>query len=95
MRDDLNERARQAYVQGPGSGRDILLEASSFAEPPDRLEFVGEVTQADSDLATEVENLRNELLGKEQRGGLRREIACPSGPREDLWLAAIDRQLRS
>jgi cell wall-associated NlpC family hydrolase len=48
---DLNDRAVRAY-QGVGSELELLLGASSFAEFSDRLEFLGSMAQADSDLAT-------------------------------------------
>jgi cell wall-associated NlpC family hydrolase len=48
---DLNNRAARAY-QGVGSELELLLGASSFAEFSDRLEFMGNLAQADSDLAT-------------------------------------------
>jgi len=47
---DLNERAARAY-QGVGSEIEMLLGASSFAEFSDRLEFMGSLAQADTDLA--------------------------------------------
>jgi peptidoglycan DL-endopeptidase CwlO len=47
---DLNERATRAY-QGVGSELEMLLGASSFAEFSDRLEFMGAIAQADTDLA--------------------------------------------
>ena len=48
---DLNARAVQAY-QGVGSELEILLGATSFAEFSDRLEFIGSLAQANSDVAT-------------------------------------------
>ena len=48
---DLNARAVQAY-QGVGSELEILLGAASFAEFSDRLEFIGSLAQANSDVAT-------------------------------------------
>jgi peptidoglycan DL-endopeptidase CwlO len=47
---DLNERAARAY-QGVGSELEMLLGATSFAEFSDRLEFMGNIAQADTDLA--------------------------------------------
>ncbi len=48
---DLNARAAQAY-QGVGSELELLLGAASFAEFSDRLEFLGSLAQANSDVAT-------------------------------------------
>jgi cell wall-associated NlpC family hydrolase len=47
---DLNARATRAY-QGLGSELEMLLGATSFAEFSDRLEFMGAIAQADTDLA--------------------------------------------
>jgi cell wall-associated NlpC family hydrolase len=47
---DLNARAARAY-QGVGYELEMLLGASSFAEFSDRLEFMGTIAQADTDLA--------------------------------------------
>src|SRR6266508_3864241 len=57
----LNERVREAYMQGPGSPVEFLLGATSLADLSDRLEFVDALAQSDSDLADQVQNLKNQL----------------------------------
>jgi peptidoglycan hydrolase CwlO-like protein len=57
----LNERLREAFMQGPGSPVEFLLGATSLADLSDRLEFVDALAQSDSDLADRVQNLKNEL----------------------------------
>ncbi len=57
----LNERAAQAFMNGPASNVEFLLGSSSLGELSDRLEFVDAVAQSDADLAGEVENLRIQL----------------------------------
>ena len=57
----LNERVREAFMQGPGSPVEFLLGATSLADLSDRLEFVDALAQSDSDLADQVQNLKNEL----------------------------------
>lgn len=59
--DQLNQRVRETYMQGPGSPVEFLLGATSLADLSDRLEFVDALTQSDSDLADQVQNLKNEL----------------------------------
>lgn len=54
---ELNARAVQAY-QGVGSELEILLGATTFAEFSDRLEFIGSLAQANSDVATTAETAR-------------------------------------
>jgi murein DD-endopeptidase MepM/ murein hydrolase activator NlpD len=61
----LNERAVQAYMNGPGSSLDFLLGATSLTDLSDRLEFVDAVAQDDSQLAAEVQSLRNVLIEKQ------------------------------
>ena len=57
----LNERVREAFMQGPGSPVEFLLGATSLADLSDRLEFVDALAQSDSDLADQVQNLKNQL----------------------------------
>jgi cell wall-associated NlpC family hydrolase len=47
----LSDRAVAAYT-GMGSQLDVLLNAESFADFSDRLEFMGTIAQSDADLAT-------------------------------------------
>lgn len=64
LQDDLEARARQAYITGPGSGLEFLLGATSIADLSSRMEYVNALSQEDADLATEVQNLRNTLAAK-------------------------------
>ncbi|MEO8476409.1 MAG: peptidoglycan DD-metalloendopeptidase family protein [Actinomycetota bacterium] len=57
----LNDRAAQAFMNGPASNVEFLLGSSSLGELSDRLEFVDAVAQSDADLAAEVDNLRVQL----------------------------------
>ena len=57
----LNARAHDAYIQGPGSDLEFILGATSLTDLSDRVTFLDAVQQSDADLATEVQNLRNEL----------------------------------
>ena len=40
LRDDLEQRARDAYISGPASGLEFLLGASSIADLSARMEYV-------------------------------------------------------
>jgi murein DD-endopeptidase MepM/ murein hydrolase activator NlpD len=66
LQSDLEARARQAYIIGPGSGLEFLLGATSIADLSSRMEYVNALSQEDADLATEVQNLRNTLAAKKQ-----------------------------
>jgi murein DD-endopeptidase MepM/ murein hydrolase activator NlpD len=70
----LNDRARQAYIQGPGSNLEFILGATSLTQLSDRMEFIDAVTQSDVDLAQQVENTKNELaLSVAELGKLREQ----------------------
>ena len=64
LQDQLEERAREAYITGPGSGIEFLLGASSIADLSARMEYVNALSQEDADLATQVQNVRNTLSAK-------------------------------
>jgi peptidoglycan hydrolase CwlO-like protein len=55
----LNERAASVYTR-TGSELEVLLGADSFAEFSDRLEYVGRLAQADSDVATKAERAQQQ-----------------------------------
>ena len=60
----LEERAREAYIVGPGSELEFLLGASSIADLSARMEYVNALNAEDADLATKVQNLRNTLAAE-------------------------------
>jgi murein DD-endopeptidase MepM/ murein hydrolase activator NlpD len=66
LKADLEQRARQAYITGPGSGLEFLLGATSIADLSARMEYVNALSQEDADLATEVQNVRNTLAAKKE-----------------------------
>ena len=61
IREQLNERAVQAFMSGPGSGLELVLGATSLDDLSDRLEYVDAVAQSDADLAQQVANLQAAL----------------------------------
>ena len=66
LRGDLEQRARDAYISGPGSGLEFLLGATSIADLSARMEYVNALSQEDADLATEVQNVRNTLAAEKE-----------------------------
>ena len=64
LRDDLEQRARDAYISGPASGLEFLLGATSIADLSARMEYVNALSQEDADLATKVQNVRNTLAAR-------------------------------
>ncbi len=55
----LNERAAQAFMDGPANTVGLLLGSESMTELSDRLEFVDAVAQGDAELGNRVTNARN------------------------------------
>jgi murein DD-endopeptidase MepM/ murein hydrolase activator NlpD len=65
IKDRLNERAAEAYMTGPASSIDFLLDAEDVADLTDRLAYVDAMAQADAELAVQVSNLENLLVAAE------------------------------
>jgi murein DD-endopeptidase MepM/ murein hydrolase activator NlpD len=57
----LNERAVAAYMTGPASSIEFLLNAESVADLTDRMAYVDALAKTDAELAVDVANSRNEL----------------------------------
>jgi murein DD-endopeptidase MepM/ murein hydrolase activator NlpD len=57
----LNERATQAFMDGPASNLGFVLGATSLSDLSDRMEFVNVVAQNDATLAQDVANTRNRV----------------------------------
>jgi murein DD-endopeptidase MepM/ murein hydrolase activator NlpD len=65
LQNELEARAREAYITGPGTSLEFLLGATSLADLSARVEYVNALNQEDADLATEVQNLRNDLSAQQ------------------------------
>ncbi|HET7236801.1 MAG TPA: peptidoglycan DD-metalloendopeptidase family protein [Actinomycetota bacterium] len=61
LHDQLDARVREAYITGPGNEIEFLLGATSLADLTLRAEYVSALNENDTDLATEVQNVRNTL----------------------------------
>jgi murein DD-endopeptidase MepM/ murein hydrolase activator NlpD len=57
----LHERAVQAYMTGPASSVDFLLNAENVADLTDRLAYVDALARSDAELGAKVANLKNIL----------------------------------
>lgn len=57
----LDARAREAYVLGGSSTLELLLEAESFSEFSDRMVFLNQIAQDDTDLVVRVSVLSEQL----------------------------------
>ena len=57
----LNERARQQFMNGPLTGLDVVLGASSLADIADSLEFMNRLSEQDSALASQAEQTAQRL----------------------------------
>jgi murein DD-endopeptidase MepM/ murein hydrolase activator NlpD len=61
----LNDRAAAAYMTGPASSIDFLLNAENVADLTDRIAYVDALAQADAELAVKVANRKNRLVALE------------------------------
>jgi murein DD-endopeptidase MepM/ murein hydrolase activator NlpD len=57
----LHERAVSAYMTGPASSINFLLDAENVADLTDRLAYVDALAQSDAELGVKVANLKNRL----------------------------------
>jgi murein DD-endopeptidase MepM/ murein hydrolase activator NlpD len=80
-------------MNGPASSLEFLLGAATFADLSDRMEYVDALAATDNDLATEVENLRNQLASqaRAQERLEQRQTALVNGLQRDQ--AALDAKL--
>ncbi|HEX9121983.1 MAG TPA: peptidoglycan DD-metalloendopeptidase family protein [Actinomycetota bacterium] len=62
----LQRRAVLAFENGPAGTIDLLLSSGSFTEFSDRVEFLGSMAQADTDLVLEREVATEQLQRKQQ-----------------------------
>lgn len=65
IRTRLNERAVTAYMTGPASSIDFLLDAQNITDLTDRLAYVDALAQSDAELSVEVANRKNILAATE------------------------------
>ncbi len=98
-RDELGERAAEAYMNGPAFQFEFLLGASSLADLSDRIEFLGAIGERDAELASQIQNLTNELLI--DRANLvalvakhRSTVEALERDRDDLMARLADQQAR-
>jgi peptidoglycan LD-endopeptidase LytH len=62
----LSDRAHAAYVSGGAQTVELLLSSASFAEFSDRIEYLGQVAQEESDLLTQARVSRERLRRYEE-----------------------------
>ena len=65
IRTRLNERAVVAYMTGPASSIDFLLDADNVADLTDRLAYVDALARSDAGLSVQVANQKNLLVATE------------------------------
>ncbi|HSJ51953.1 MAG TPA: peptidoglycan DD-metalloendopeptidase family protein [Actinomycetota bacterium] len=93
LRGELEERARQTFIVGPGSDLEFLLGATSIVDLSARVEFMNALNETDSDLATEVQNLRNALTAKKEAQEKLQAKAADALRAVEIEQAALDAKL--
>jgi murein DD-endopeptidase MepM/ murein hydrolase activator NlpD len=93
LQDQLDARARETYMQGPGNNIEFLLGATSLADLSDRVTYVDALTRADADLANQVLNLRNDLAAQEADQEQLQAKASAALQKKQAQEAALEAQL--
>ena len=93
LQGQLDARARETYMQGPGNTFEFLLGATSLADLSDRITYVDVLTQADADLANQVQNLKNELSAEAQDEERLQEKAAAALQKVQAQEAELEAQL--
>lgn len=61
LQESLDDRARTAYINGPGTVVELVLESDSLANLSDRLGFLGVLQREDTDLAVGIQTEKAQL----------------------------------
>jgi murein DD-endopeptidase MepM/ murein hydrolase activator NlpD len=93
LRGELDERARETFIVGPGSDLEFLLGATSIADLSARVEFMSALDENDSDLATEVQNLKNALVAEKESQEELQAKAARALQEVEIERAALDAKL--
>ena len=93
LQEQLDARARETYMQGPGNTFEFLLGATSLADLSDRITYVDALTQADADLANQVQNLKNELSAEAKDEERLQEKAAAALQKVQAQEAELEAQL--
>ena len=88
----LNERAADAFMNGPATQFDFLLGAGSMGELSDRVEYLGVIQESDRDVSNEFMNLQNELGFAQERLG--KLLTTRQGALDQLEAARADMEQR-
>jgi peptidoglycan hydrolase CwlO-like protein len=93
LQDQLEARAREAYMTGAGTSLEFVLGATSFADLSARMEFVNALSETDGDLAVEVQNLKNDLSAQQEGEQRLQEKAAKLLRQVEAEQAALDAKL--
>ena len=93
LQEELDTRARETFMAGPGSEWEFLLGSSSLADLSARLEYVQAISETDVDLAIEVQNLKNELAARRDDEQVLQEKAARALRQWETQQAAVDANL--
>ncbi len=92
LEERLGQRARHAYISGPGGIFEVILGSSSFGDLSDRLALYDSVQKSDADLALSIENERVELEGrKAELDGMKAELVRVRRIQERQLAAQIEK----
>ena len=94
----LNALARSAYIDGPLSGLELILDSTSLADLSSRLQYVDRLSDQNAELANQVANLQAQLsLKRDDLRGLQAEqraLLADLARQERVKAAAVAEQQR-
>ena len=93
VQERLDERARETFMTGRGTELEFLLGATSLADLSARVEYMDALSETDADLATEVENLKNELAAQKEEEQQLQDKAAEALRKVEAERAALDAKL--
>jgi murein DD-endopeptidase MepM/ murein hydrolase activator NlpD len=94
LQQQLDDRIRETFITGPGSGIEFILGATSMADLSARVEYMNALNDTDADLATTVQNLKNGLQAQKDDQERLQARAAEALRQVQVEQAALDALLR-
>ncbi|MFL5767429.1 MAG: murein hydrolase activator EnvC family protein [Actinomycetota bacterium] len=67
LQDEMNQRIRAAYIQGPGTPIELVLTAPTYNSLVERLSILDHMTQTDAELADQIKAVAAQLQARTQQ----------------------------
>lgn len=93
LQQQLDDRIRETFITGPGSGFEFILGATSMADLSARVEYMNALNDTDADLAAEVQNVKNALQAEKDDQERLQARAAEALRQVQVEQAALDAKL--